>query len=214
MALANGGIIWHSSLAESEPVDVWDLDLDDAAAMRSHGWSVAKAGGDKSECPVAPSHPQWSTWQLGWSKARQQTEGASGAMATRTALMKAEVRRQMEHLPEYGPDPAAEVATPRRRGLSNHGQHVHISLSANISPFLKAMQELAQSTAKAFTETMDAVNAVFDSTGKDWQGLLSQLQSEPVEPTIDLKRHGFAAFCPRHGQTRGGTCMKCARGRS
>lgn len=202
-------------------MDLYDLDLDCVDDLRAHGAHVAREGGDKAECPVGPSHPHWSAWQLEWSEARCHMERASGAMGYRTRLMKAEVRRQMEHLPEHQPDPAAEVAPERRRGgfiwhtsnPSNHGSHIHVSINAQ--PFLKAIEEAAKATAVAFQEAMDAVNAAFASTGttfQDLQGLLG-VASEPAEQSIERRRHGRAAHCPRHGQTKGGTCMKCARGR-
>jgi hypothetical protein len=162
-------------------VDVFDLDVDDEREMRLHALAVASDGRDKSECPVAPSHPQWSAWQLAWGSHRSLMERGSGAMRTRTNLMKAEVRRQMEHLHEYQPDPCAEVAEPRRRS-NHHADHLHVNITATVSAFEEALKRAAVVVADA-------------------------------SPDMQQLRHGSAATCPRHGRTKGGTCMKCARRR-
>lgn len=183
-------------------IDVLDLDLHDTTQMSAHARQVAQAGGSKAECPVAPSDPMWSVWQLAWSRRRSAMEQASGAMGYRTALMKAEVRRQTEHLPQNRPDPCADVIEDRRRTIS-------VDFQVIVEPFRQAMNDIAA----VFTATADAVVELFNTTGTafaDLAALVEQHQPAEVE-RVQRKRHGFAATCPRHGPTKGGTCMKCAR---
>lgn len=197
-------------------LDLYDLDLDCVDDLRAHGAHVAREGGEKSECPVAPGHPHWSAWQLEWSETRAQMERISGAMGYRTRLMKAEVRRQMERLPEHQPDPTAEVAPERRRGgfIWHSMNPVSINITVNTSAIKAAMEDAARS----FEEAVERVNRVFTSTGTELADLadladLLGISTEPTEASLEQRRHGRAALCPRHGQTKGGTCMKCARRR-
>jgi hypothetical protein len=183
-------------------IDVFDLDVTDRSQIIQHAAETAEEGGDKSACPVAPSDPMWGLWQRTWTDRRAHIEDASGAMARRTQEMKAEVRRQTEHLHYLQPDPCAEVATPEPRPdvldlMRAALPHIAVNVHAIVDEFNAQMEKVA---------------AAFTAAAPTLQGIISQFTPTGLEPpSYARRRHGTAATCPRHGPTRGGTCMKCAR---
>jgi hypothetical protein len=76
------------------------------------------------------------------------------------------------------------------------------------------------SDGKEFTDMVgkvkDAFQGLVTALATPFERLLEELKSlsqTPASVDEDRLRHGSAATCPRHGATRGGTCLKCVRGR-
>lgn len=186
--------------------DVWDLDLTDPQAMADHARAVAANGLDKTECPVGPGGECWDAWQRSWGSERSYMERSSGAMGYRTNLMKAEVRRQMEHLPEHQADPCAEVT---RRPASEVFAVIGRSAIAVLKDFEKAAEQVATALSKSSQEIkgLQASMTVID------EAMWNRCVTPSEDDSTRRLRHGNAADCPRHGPTRGGTCLKCARRR-
>lgn len=78
-----------------------------------------------------------------------------------------------------------------------------------------AVDQVCRDVAAALTTTLQEVADGLHRAmvGADVSPLLQGIPSEPAEKVGRLNRirHGRGAVCPRHGETRGGTCMKCLR---
>lgn len=98
-----------------------------------------------------------------------------------------------------------------------------VTFTVDVSGFQSAMQNVQA----AFHDTSNAIAtwaqvnpAVRYTIDPDVIARLYDLPTDLLgidttkpEPTVNRIRHGAASVCPRHGETRGGTCMKCARRR-
>lgn len=171
-----------------------------------HARETAVDGGSVSDCPLAPSDPLWPAWQKEWARTRRNMESADGTMLRRTQEMRAEVQRQTQHLPYLQPDPCAEVleSQPVLHGWQQKPPALWAPRRSGARDHREVVQALEQMTA-ALTAGMESTLRRVD----EWlsQSLRPEVMSSPQ------RRHGSAARCPRHGETRGGTCMKCARRR-
>lgn len=87
----------------------FDLDLDDMTEMYMAGQLAANEGLGKQECPVAPNHPRWSNWQLGWADAKAALGRLDGSMHRNTMDARAKVTAQMGVLKDYQPDPVDAI---------------------------------------------------------------------------------------------------------
>lgn len=76
-----------------------------------------------------------------------------------------------------------------------------------------------ESVLNKFQEVAEALSKLWNDTAEAFKPMLEAIEkaSVKVTPLIQVKfdqqvqqlRHGSAAICPRHGPTRGGTCLKC-----
>lgn len=60
--------------------------------------------------------------------------------------------------------------------------------------------EVIRSTAEEITRVFEASIS-----------LIHEIQEAAAAPDLNRRRHGSASWCPKHGETRGGTCFRCAR---
>lgn len=82
---------------------------EERVARLPDGARAANDGQPVSACPYKPGTPEHSRWANDWRAETQGQRQADDRMAEDTAAAKAEVRRQMAHLPEHQADPVAEL---------------------------------------------------------------------------------------------------------
>jgi hypothetical protein len=92
-----------------------------------------------------------------------------------------------------------EDEEPSERELTYYGDDT-LGLSSIAAQ--KWLLQVAVEEFQALQRTIDRVSAQ----------LRISAEEAAVEDFARKLRHGRAATCPRHGTTRGGTCLKCARG--
>lgn len=83
-----------------------------------------------------------------------------------------------------------------------------VSVAFDPQPFIEAVTRFGADALTAFDRMSEALAA----SGTSIEELQRQAAAIDTEPDMHRIRHGSAAYCPRHGATKGGTCLKCARG--
>lgn len=156
------------------------------------------------------------------------------------ALVRAEVKPDpvKEILGYAGDSDGTEPETPEVVGIL--GYYYTHSFTVDVSALMPSLRDAAAQTVWSDTSWTKSLISFEPSPAplKDvstkpralndkWGAVASYVMlDEPAQtpvlqgftidtpkPTLNHVRHGAAATCPRHGETRGGTCMKCARGR-
>jgi hypothetical protein len=103
---------------------------------------------------------------------------------------------------------------------SAHYRHVHVSVPEQSAPpttaeitagaeLIDMAPGLSFFPPSVLSALQEVANSVSDVDPAFWTALedAAEAPERPVDP--DRRRHGHAAICPRHGETRGGTCRRC-----
>jgi hypothetical protein len=95
------------------------------------------------------------------------------------------------------------------------GQVDGYTVSYDMTPVLRAREAILEPYTRAINLVTRALATIdVEPLRSALRGIAGDACIEPEpDTTLNLRRHGLAATCPRHGPTRGGTCLKCARGR-
>lgn len=196
------------------PLKPYDPDYD--PALDRLGWDDTDTSPNACAPEVATSRykasdrsPAAQAWRLNairnesWKRQASGTYGAfsDDEMEQARALARSEAR----------PDPVMEI-------LGHPGDWIE-----GDEPEQWIAAETWEQATVTFTIDTSAITAAAKDLYLNGTGItitdLSSALASPLhdvakpEPTVNRLRHGTAATCPRHGETRGGTCMRCARGR-
>lgn len=176
--------------------------------------TMAELGGP-TDCPHKPGTPEHSRWMLEWAGREARRRDINGQGRADTAAMKAEANAAFEAAGYGRPDLVAELLgideRPARASL--HAALLALDITIDVDAVTRGIKQIT-----------DAVTAAFGSIdiGSLAEQLANLVRSErgipPITGSVRLsidplarKRHGSAAFCPRHGATVGGMCRKCHR---
>lgn len=82
---------------------------------------------------------------------------------------------------------------------------------------LEDLQAIADGLGADFMALVRALTSAAAILNESWErlaetlGTTSTKMAEFAATVVEDQIHGRAAVCPRHGPTRGGMCMRCAR---
>lgn len=163
--------------------------------------------------PGTEEHRQWALFQALSENAQRRVDGRvhRDSMAMKV-LAEADFRAA-----GYGrPDPTVEIlglpdlpAVTYTPWTTYSGLGIPVTISVDAGQLQAVLKSLAEQLSTALRPITEHVTATFAALTEkiDWAGVLDADERRRVEQ----RRHGVAAVCPRHGPTRGGTCMRCAR---
>lgn len=197
------------------------------------GQIAAQLGKGRETCPYSPSSDDGKDWLKGWFERRRQIERRSGAMRARTLEMRAQAEAEIGAQPYNRPDPALAILNsvhdpddpwycgeplPPRPRPENGFQILGKALS-------QAATQISQTFVTAFSPTVKSLMKLFDPPPSPYTYIFHPDDYEKLTRaffdrakvglakafTDEKLRHGYAAVCPVHGDTKGGTCMPCTR---
>lgn len=197
---------------------------------RREGREAARLGRPRSDIPYPPMSQEGSDWQLGWAEQSNWISKRKGISQENTRRAREQVAKDyayMEH------DPVVEIlggyenkvqSFPEKRDptdilhtfdpvwdVPDDDQLVEHLVSFGqivISPDL-ASHIANYMSREAMAKIMEQMMAVTPFAEK----AASLMDAMKNDPDANYTRHRSASECPRHGETKGGTCMKCQRKR-
>lgn len=162
-----------------------------------------------TECPHKAGTPEHREWTRAFTGQVLQAREVNGTARRDTDAIKALADADFRAAGYGRPDPVVGILGP---------PEIH-RVSIQISPeLIVSIDVAARALSDAFDRAYQAIKAAvstIDVTALEQalKGVTTSIRSGDEVPLKERARHGSAASCPRHGATRGGTCMKCARGR-
>jgi hypothetical protein len=219
-----------------DPSALWNPTF--SVSPNQKGYEAGQAGCPLADNPHdlgTSEHRQWTRGHIDGASDRHRE---LGTYATRAGLHDyepvhdpvAEILEMDEDLalrgPPTPPDPTAILdepplrfdGEPQRVAVLGHGhlpsflnpRGVGIFLHVDIELFCRA----AAASAVSMQEAIDSMNQLMASAVSEVEALRVALAEDTDDRSGSLarKRHGRNAVCPKHGPTRGGTCLTCARG--
>lgn len=88
---------------------------------------------------------------------------------------------------------------------------ISFAVQRAVDAYAEAQRKLAEAEERIFVAISNSMAIAL----QDVSEIIEEFKRLSLVPDAPQEResHGYAATCPRHGRTRGGTCIKCQRGR-